>query len=63
MKNKILIIITVVGFILILILLNTFLNSQNNYLEIGKEENTMEILNVTSKKKKKEVLNSEKTVK
>ena len=62
MKNKILIIITVVGFILILILLNTFLNSQNNYLEIGKEENTMEILNVTSANFEKEVLNSEKTV-
>ena len=62
MKNKMLIIITVVGFILILILLNTFLNSQNNYLEIGKEENTMEILNVTSANFEKEVLNSEKTV-
>ena len=66
MKNKILILTAAVGFVLILVLMNIFLNSQNDLdseIEMsGKEENAMEILNVTSANFQEEVLNSEKTV-
>ena len=66
MKNKILILTAAVGFVLILVLMNIFLNSQNDLdseIEMsGKEENVMDVLNVTSANFKEEVLNSEKTV-
>ena len=66
MKNKILIITAAVGFVLMLVLMNIFLNSQNDLNSeiemIGKEENAMDILNVTSANFQEEVLNSEKTV-
>lgn len=66
MKNKVLIIIAAVLFVIVLILLNVFLNSQNNLetdLEISKEEeSTMEVLKVTSANFEEEVLNSDKTV-
>ena len=66
MKNKILILTAAVGFVLILVLMNIFLNSQNDLdseIEMsGKEENAMDVLNVTSANFQEEVLNSEKTV-
>lgn len=66
MKNKILILTAAIGFVLILVLMNIFLNSQNDLdseIEMsGKEENAMEVLNVTSANFEEEVLNSEKTV-
>jgi len=66
MKKKILIITALIGFVLILVLLNIFLNSQNDLeteLEISKEEESaMEILNVTSANFEEEVLKSDKTV-
>ena len=66
MKNKILILAAAIGFVVILILMNIFLNSQNDLdTEIqmsGKEENAMEVLNVTSANFQEEVLNSDKTV-
>ena len=66
MKNKILILTAAVGFVLILVLMNIFLNSQNDLnseIEIsGKEEKAMDVLNVTSANFEKEVLNSDKTV-
>ena len=66
MKNKILILTVAIGFVLILVLMNIFLNSQNDLdseIEMsGKEENAMEVLNVTSANFEEEVLNSEKTV-
>ena len=66
MKKKILIITALIGFVLILVLLNIFLNSQNNLeveLKTSKEEESgMEILNVTSSNFDEEVLKSDKTV-
>ena len=66
MKNKILILTAAIGFVLILVLANIFLNSQNDLdseIEMsGKEENAMEVLNVTSANFEEEVLKSEKTV-
>jgi len=66
MKKKILIITALIGFVLILVLLNIFLNSQSDLeteLEISKEEESaMEILNVTSANFEEEVLKSDKTV-
>ena len=66
MKKKILIITALIGFVLILVLMNIFLNSQNDLeteLEISKEEESaMEILNVTSANFEEEVLKSDKTV-
>ena len=66
MKNKVLIIIAAVLFVIVLILLNVFLNSQNKLktdLEISKEEESVvEVLKVTSENFEEEVLNSDKTV-
>ena len=62
MKNKILILITTIFFIIGMILLSIYLNNRNK-VEIGKEEeSTMEIMKVTSANFEEEVLNSDKTV-
>ncbi len=72
MNKKITTIVLIILFVLILVLLNTFLNYQNNLkveqktnelseLKI-KEENEMEILKITSSNFEDEVLKSEKTV-
>ena len=62
MKNKILILIACISFIIILILLNIFLNNQNNLETGNEEESTMEVLKVTSENFEEEVLKSDKTV-
>ena len=62
MKNKILIIIATVLFIVGMIILSIYLNKQNR-VEISKEEESgMEIMKVTSVNFEEEVLNSDKTV-
>ena len=62
MKNKILIIILTVLFVVGMIILSIYLNNVNK-VEISKEEeNTMEIMKVTSANFEEEVLNSDKTV-
>ena len=62
MKNKILIIITVVFFVVGMIILSIYLNNRNK-VEISKEEEiAMEITKVTSANFEEEVLNSDKTV-
>ena len=62
MKNKILIIIGTLFFVIGMIILSIYLNNVNK-VEISKEEeNTMEIMKVTSANFKEEVLNSDKTV-
>ena len=62
MKNKILIIIGTLFFVIGMIILSIYLNNMNK-VEISKEEdNTMEIMKVTSANFEEEVLNSEKTV-
>ena len=60
MKKKILILIATILFILVMILLNIYLNSKNK-IE-NEEERTMEILKVTSENFEEEVLKSDKTV-
>ena len=62
MKNKILILIACISFIIILIILNIFLNNQNNLETGNEEESTMEVLKVTSENFEEEVLKSDKTV-
>ena len=62
MKNKILIIVAIVFFIVGMIILSIYLNNLNK-VEISKEEeNAMELMKVTSANFEKEVLNSDKTV-
>ena len=62
MKNKILIVIGTIFFIIIMIILSRFLNNRNK-VEISKEEESgMEIMKVTSANFEEEVLNSDKTV-
>ena len=62
MKNKILILVAIVFFIVGMIILSIFLNNQNK-VEISKEEESgMEIMKVTSANFEEEVLNSDKTV-
>ena len=62
MKNKILILIATLFFIVGMIILSIYLNNRNK-VEISKEEeSTMEIMKVTSANFEEEVLNSEKTV-
>ena len=62
MKNKILIIMSIVFFIVGMIILSTYLNNVNK-VEISKEEESeMEIMKVTSANFEEEVLNSDKTV-
>lgn len=60
MKKKILFLIATIFFILVMILLNIYLNSENK-IE-NEEERTMEILKVTSENFEEEVLKSDKTV-
>jgi len=70
MNKKIWVIILTVIFILILIMLNMFLNSQNTDSNLGlskneinnEEESKMEVLKVTSSNFEEEVLKSDKTV-
>lgn len=62
MKNKILILIITVFFVIGMILLSIYLNNRNK-VEINKEEeSTMEIMKVTSVNFEEEVLKSDKTV-
>ena len=62
MKNKILIIIGTLFFVIGMIILSIYLNNMNK-VEISKEEeNSMEIMKVTSANFEEEVLNSDKTV-
>ena len=60
MKKKILILIATILFILVMILLNIYLNSKNKIK--NEEESTMEVLKVTSENFEEEVLKSDKTV-
>ena len=68
MKKKVLTVVLLIAFIAILILMNAFLNNQNeqkinNEIESEiKEENKVEVLKVTRKNFEKEVLQSEKPV-
>ena len=68
MKKKIITVVLIMAFIAILIIMNAFLNKQNeqkinNKVENEeKEENKVEVLKVTSENFEKEVLQSEKTV-
>ena len=62
MKNKILILIGTIFFIIIMIILSRFLNNRNKVEISNEEENRMEILSVTSANFEKEVINSDKTV-
>ena len=62
MKNKILIIVSIVFFVVGMIILSIYLNNVNK-VEISKEEESaMEIMKVTSTNFEEEVLNSDKTV-
>lgn len=60
MKKKILILIATIFFILVMILLNIYLNSKNK-IE-NEEESTMEVMKVTSENFEEEVLKSDETV-
>ena len=62
MKNKILIIITIVFFIVGMIILSIYLNSRDKIEISNEEERGMEVMNVTSTNFQDEVLNSDKTV-
>ena len=62
MKNKILIIITIVFFIVGMIILSIYLNNRDKIEISNEEENGMEVMNVTSTNFQDEVLNSDKTV-
>ena len=62
MKNKILIIITIVFFVVGMIILSIYLNSRDKIEISNEEESGMEIMKVTSANFKDEVLNSDKTV-
>lgn len=68
MRKKVLTIVLIVAFVAILILMNSFLNNQNeqkinNKVESEeKGENKVEVLKVTSQNFEKEVLQSEKPV-
>ena len=62
MKNKILIVIGTIFFIIIMIILSRFLNNRNKVEISNEEESGMEILSVTSANFEKEVINSDKTV-
>ena len=62
MKNKILIIITIVFFVLGMIILSIYLNNRDKIEISNEEESGMEIMKVTSANFQDEVLNSDKTV-
>ena len=62
MKNKILIIISTLFFVIGMIILSIYLNNVNKVEISNEEESTMEIMKVTSANFEEEVLNSDKTV-
>ena len=62
MKNKILITILTVLFVVGMIILSIYLNNRNKVEISNKEESRMEIMKVTSANFEEEVLNSDKTV-
>lgn len=62
MKNKILIIIITIFFVIGMIVLSIYLNNINKVEISEEEESKMEIMKVTSENFEKEVLNSEKPV-
>lgn len=62
MKNKILILIAIVFFIVGMIILNKYLTSINGVEISNEEENNMEIMKVTSENFEEEVLKCDKTV-
>ena len=62
MKNKILISVATVFFIIGMIILSIFLNNRNKVEISNEEESGMEVMNVTSTNFQDEVLNSDKTV-
>jgi len=62
MKNKILIAIATLFFVIGMIILSIYLNSRNKVEISNEEESGMEIMKVTSANFEEEVLNSDKTV-
>jgi len=62
MKNKVLIIITTVFFVLSMIILSIYLNSKGKAEISNEEESGMEVMKVTSANFEDEVLKSDKTV-
>ena len=62
MKNKILIVIATLFFVVGMIILSIYLNSRNKVEISNEEESGMEIMKVTSANFENEVLNSDKTV-
>ena len=62
MKNKILIIIGTLFFVIGMIILSIYLNNRNKVEISNEEESGMEIMKVTSANFEEEVLNSDKTV-
>jgi len=62
MKNKILILILTVLFVVGMIILSIYLNNRNKVEISNEEESGMEIMKVTSSNFEEEVLNSDKTV-
>ena len=62
MKNKILIVVAALFFVVGMIILNIYLNNGNKVEISNEEESGMEIMKVTSANFEEEVLNSDKTV-
>lgn len=62
MKNKILIVIATLFFVIGMIILSIYLNNVNKVEISNEEESRMEIMKVTSANFEEEVLNSDKTV-
>ena len=62
MKNKILIVVATLFFVIGMIILSIYLNNRNKVEISNEEESGMEILSVTSANFEEEVLNSDKTV-
>ena len=62
MKNKILILVATLFFVVGMIILSIYLNNRNKVEISNEEESGMEILSVTSANFEEEVLNSDKTV-
>ena len=62
MKNKILIVIATLFFVVGMIILSIYLNSRDKVEISNEEESGMEIMKVTSSNFEEEVLNSDKTV-
>ena len=62
MKNKILIVVATVFFVVGMIILSIYLNNRNKVEISNEEESAMEVMKVTSANFEEEVLNSDKTV-